>query len=175
MHLIAARIFTGLLVGILSTAAAAPRPPELSVSSLEQRLAEIDAQLGKLANYSLEGGIGAIGYRSQAHETADNKEWVEIDFGNSVPLDEVVLVPAIRRDTQPGFQADAFPQRFRLIAGSGEDRVGKMIAEFNSHEGILPRIAPFVIPAHGIQASWIRIEAVQLSKRAFDGRFVFQL
>ena len=164
-----------LILGILSSAVAAPRPQELSISGLEQRLKEIDAQMGKLANYSLGGGIGAIGYRSQAHDTANSPEWVEIDFGNSFPLDEVVLVPAIRRDTQTGFQADAFPKRFRLIAGSGTDRIGKVVAQYNGDHDILPRIAPFVIPGKGIQASWIRIEADQLSKRAFDDRFVFQL
>ena len=163
------------VLGILSTVTAAPRPQELSLSGLEQRLGEMDAQLEKLANYSLCGGIGAIGYRSQAHDIADTPEWVEIDFGNSLPLDEVVLVPAIRRDTQIGFQADAFPRRFRLIAGNGTDRVGKMIAEYHSDDGILPRIAPFIIPGNGIQASWIRIEADELSKRAFDERLVFQL
>ena len=162
-------------MSILPTDAATPRPHELSISGLEQRLAEMDAQLGKLANYSLGGGIGAIGYRSQAHDTANSPEWVEIDFGTSFSLDEVMLVPAIRRDTQAGFQADAFPKRFRLIAGSGTDRIGKMIAEYHSDDDILPRIAPFIIPGKGVEASWIRIEADQLSKRAFDDRFVFQL
>ncbi len=147
----------------------------LSLSALEQRAADIDTELSKLANYSLGSGIGAIGYRSSAHDTADNLEWIEIDFAKTVPLNEVLLIPAIRRDTENGFQADGFPEHFRLIAGTDKKREGRVIAEFTGNDNILPRIAPFIIPCKGIQASWIRIEADKLSLRAFDERHVLQL
>jgi signal transduction histidine kinase len=168
------RIFITLVLSTMIGNVLAEPLGNLPLSALEQRLEEIDAQLAQLANYSLGSGIGAIGYRSMAHETADHPEWIEIDFGTIVPLDEVMLVPAIRRDTENGFQADAFPRAFRLVAGTGEDRDGSVVAEY-AGGGLLPRIAPFAISCNGIMASWIRIEAVQLSLRAFDERYVFQL
>ncbi|MDF7799346.1 histidine kinase [Pontiellaceae bacterium B1224] len=155
-----------------------PLPPDFhdqSLSRLEKRLAEIDGELAQLANYSIRSGTGAIGYRSIRHPKKQFAEWIEIDFGIAHPLDEVVLIPVIRRDTQTGFQADGFPERFRLIAGTAEDRTGRIIAQYTDAQKFLPRIAPLSIPCNGITASWIRIETDQLSLRAFDDRYAFQL
>ncbi|MEO6245006.1 MAG: TonB-dependent receptor plug domain-containing protein [Opitutaceae bacterium] len=149
--------------------------PELSLHQLEERRREIDGQLKTIATYSLGSGLGAIGYRSHSHETEDHAEWIEVDLGAAVPLDEIVVVPTIRRDPASGFQADGFPKAWRVRAGTGSDRDGQIIAEFSWQSGLLPRIAPVVIPCGSRRVSWIRIEALTLSRRAFDGRYVFQL
>jgi len=168
------RLSSLLLTGTLATLSAATPPAQLSLAALEERLADIDRQLAQLANYNLRGGVGAIGSRSRGYDTAGQEEWIEIELGDAVPLDQVVLVPAIRRDGLNGFQADGFPQAFRVRAGAGADRTGRIIAEFTAADGLLPRIAPLVIPGHGVPASWIRIEATVLSRREFDSKFVFQ-
>lgn len=147
----------------------------LSVSQLEQRLQAIDSELDVLAHLSLRSGIGAIGYRSRAHDHGQANEWIEIDLGEESSIDEVVLVPTIRRDTNKGFRSDAFPLEFKIVAGSKNDREGTVIAEFNSSLSFLPRIAPLRIPTPGAMGSWIRIEANELSSRSFDGRYVLQL
>lgn len=148
---------------------------QLSLDQLEHRKQAIDLQLSRIATYSLGSGIGAIGYRSHSRDTPDHPEWIEIAFEKPVPLDEIVLVPTIRRDTANGFQSDAFPVALRVFAGLGADRKTQLLAEFTRDSGLLPRIAPLVIPCRGISAEWIRVEAVTLSRRAFDGRHVFQL
>ena len=163
-----------LMAGMLSTLSAAVAPEDLSLTLLEARLHEIDGQLAQLANYNLGGGVGAIGSRSRGYDTAEQDEWVEIEFGDAVPLDQVVVVPAIRRDGVNGFQADGFPVAFRLRAGVSGDRIGKIVGAFTSGDGLLPRIAPVVIPCHGVKASWIRLEATVLSRREFDAKFVLQ-
>lgn len=164
-----------LLLGILPAVSSAGPLPELSLHQLEQRRREIDAQLKSIATYSLGSGLGAIGYRSNSHETEDHAEWIEVDLGAAVPLDEIILVPTIRRDPASGFQADAFPKALRVRAGRGPDRDGEIVAEYLGQSRLLPRIAPVVIPGGGRRVSWIRIEALTLSKRDFDGRYVFQL
>ena len=170
-----ARLFAPIVMaGIMSTLSASVAPEELSLTLLEARLLEIDGRLAQLANYHLGGGVGAIGSRSNGYDTAEQDEWVEIEFGDVVPLDEVVLVPAIRRDGVNGFQSDGFPVAFRLRVGASGDRTGKIVAEFTGRDGLLPRIAPVVIPCHGMKVSWIRIEATILSRREFDGNFVLQ-
>jgi signal transduction histidine kinase len=163
-----------LLAGTV-TAATSPRAPaDLSLAELEQRLSDLNGQLALLANYNLSGGVGAIGSRSRGYETARQDEWIEIDLGDPVPLDQVVLVPALRRDGLKGFQADGFPREFRLRAGRRGDPEGRVVAEFSDRDGLLPRIAPVVVACGGLAASWIRIEATLLSRREFDGKFVLQ-
>ncbi|MDP3209661.1 MAG: hypothetical protein Q8M65_10965, partial [Rhodoglobus sp.] len=163
-----------LVLACLSSLSAASLD-RLSLDQLEHRKRAIDLQLGRLATYSLGSGIGAIGYRSPARDTPDQPEWIEVTFAKPVPLDEIVLVPTIRRETVTGFQSDAFPVALRVFAGIGPDRKTTLVAELTRDSGLLPRIAPLVIPCRGISAEWIRIEAVTLSRRAFDGRHVFQL
>ncbi len=164
-----------LLAGFFSTLCSANSPEQHSLSELEQRLQEIDDQRSSLANYNLTGGIGAIGFRSPAYPTPNQSEWIEIDFGEVAPLDQVLLVPAIRRDGVMGFQADGFPVAFRLLAGTHEDRTGTVVAEFDGSENLLPRIAPLVISCDGVLASWIRLETTTLSLREFDAKYALQL
>ncbi|MDB4384496.1 histidine kinase [Opitutaceae bacterium] len=164
-----------ILFGLIALPGLAQSPESLSLTELEERQQEIDDQLGHLANYNLSGGIGAIGFRSPPYPTKSQNEWIEIELRKAVPLDQVLLVPAIRRDGVMGFQADGFPREFRLVAGTGEDRTGTVVAEFHEDDSMLPRIAPLVIPCHGIVASWIRIEATTLSLRNFDSNYVLQL
>ncbi len=174
MLLPAARFSVILMTEIFCAALIAAPLEDRPLSALEERRLEIDRELAQLANYNLNGGVGAIGSRSRGYDTAGQDEWLEVDLGDVVPLDQVVLVPAIRRDGIDGFQADGFPRVFRVRAGTDGDRRGKIVGEFAESDGLLPRIAPVVIPCQGIEASWIRIEASVLSRREFDGKFVFQ-
>ncbi len=147
----------------------------LPYTALKQHRTAIDRELASLANYSLRSGTGAIGYRSNFYDDEFHTEWIEVEFQAEHALDNVILVPVIRRDAQTGFQADGFPRSFRLIAGTRSDLRGTVVAEYTPEQRFLPRIAPLVIPCGGISASWIRIEADRLSLRAFDERYAFQL
>lgn len=173
MNLLFKKMFVPVLVvGLQDSGARAQTNHGSAPAALERRLAEIDAKLGELATYSLWSGMGAIGSRSQPHDRADSLEWIEIDLGRPVSLDQVMLVPAIRRDFAKGFQSDGFPQALRLVAGTGDDRKGVVIAQYSM---LLPSIAPLSMACGGTTSSWIRVEATKLSSRAFDGKFVFQL
>lgn len=168
-----------LLAALYSTTAALAKtqkaPKERSLSDLENRSSEIETELTKLARPSLRSGIGVIGYRSNAHEKADTTEWVEITFDKIYPINEIVLAPILWRGSKKGFQADGFPQAFRIYAGSDEKREGALIASFSGIDQLLPRIAPVVVSIKDLSASWVRVEAIQLSPRSFDGSYVFQL
>ena len=45
-----------------------------SIAALEDQLADVDAELQRLSKFSLRGGIGAIGFRSQFHDSSENTE-----------------------------------------------------------------------------------------------------
>lgn len=144
------------------------------LADLEQRLEDIDSRLGTLAHFTMQTGAGAIGYRSVAHNTAAHKEWVQIDLGEPGPIDEIVIVPTIYRRFDSQLQADAFPEAFRVVAGTGKEADGTVIASFTADDRLLPRIGPVVIPCQ-VEASWVRVEATTLSARAWDGKYVLQL
>lgn len=166
---------------MMGIALSAKEPPDEALDSaslqwLEQRLGEIDHKLDELAQLSLRGGIGAIGYRSQRHDSEDHTEWIQIDLAEECSIDNVVLAPLLWRDSKQGFEADAFPISFRILAGTDGDSTGTVIVDYPSTENLLPRIAPLVVPINkGVTASWVKIEATRLAARSFDGRHIFQL
>ena len=156
------------------TYASQPKQPfsGSSLTELEQRLEELDTELQQLAHYSLRTGIGSVGYRSDEHEDPNSTEWIQIELGQAYPLDEIVLVPSIWRDSEAGFRADGFPTAFNILAGDGYST--NVLASFNANDQLLPRIAPLILPCTAT-ASWVRVEATSLSPRAFDGKYNLEL
>jgi hypothetical protein len=154
---------TSSLIAILSTSAipaeSSTQLDDLTLIQLEQRLACIDSDLEQLARYSLRSGIGPVGYRSKTYDDSTNTEWIQIELGEEIPIDQIVLVPTIWRDTEKGFMADGFPLEFNITAGNHADPDCTVIACFGARDRLLPRIAPLVVSCAGTTASWIRIEA----------------
>jgi signal transduction histidine kinase len=172
MHRTVIILLTRLLAGSLAalTYSAHALPEHLSTTELEQRLEAIDNELNQLADFNPRSGTGSIGYRSPYHPDADQTEWVQVQLEQPTPIDQIVLVPAIWRDTEHGFQADGFPVNFRILAGTEPNSKGTVIATFSEKDNLLPRIAPLVISC-STTASWVRVEATKLSARQFDAKF----
>ena len=164
-----------ILICLCSLGSAEVLSRQTSISKHKQQLAEIDSQLTRLANYNPRSGVGVGGYRSSRQNQAHHLEWVEIDLGQTYKIDEVILVPEIRRSTNTILLTDGFPEAFRILAGTAADQKGKVIASYTSDDNILPRIAPLVIACDDIEASWIRLEATTLSPRAWDGGYALHL
>lgn len=146
-----------------------------TLSHLEERLAEIDNELPQLSQLSLRGGVGSIGYRSAWWQGSEDKTWIEVQLDDTVSIDCVVLAPTIWRTSKDGFQADAFPSAFRIVAGTENAPQGQVVAEFDARDAHLPRIAPLVIPIEPMRAAWVRLEATQLSTRYYDNYPCLQL
>ncbi len=146
-----------------------------SLTALEQRTQAIDAELASLAELSMRNGLGTGGFRSLPGDTPNRREWVRIDWMQDRPIDQITLVPAIRRRSRTGFQADGFPVEFKLIAGSARNPGGTVIAAFSAADHLLPRIAPVTVSFPPVSASWIRLEADLLSRSTKDNRFALQL
>jgi len=146
-----------------------------TLGELEARRDAIEAELNELARYSLQSGVGPIGYRSDSHDSANVREFVQINLGKEVPIDSIAIVPSIWRDTQTGFRADGFPRNFRVLAGQQDDPTGSTIASFELGAASPERLAPLIVEVNQTIASWVRIEAKELSPRSFDGKYTFQL
>ncbi|MGJ8643547.1 MAG: histidine kinase [Luteolibacter sp.] len=151
-----------LFLWILAVFANAGEP---SISELENRRDMILAELDTLANLSLRGGMGAVGFRSHAVENADDPIWIEIDLEKQELIDQVVLVPMLWRgvgvdDALP----DAFPTGFRVLVGGENDKEGRLVGEYSRKGGFKPGIAPVVVSFPETWASWVRIETTELSQ-----------
>ena len=144
------------------------------LESLEQRLDSIDQRLTQLSRFTMQTGAGPIGYRSAARPERQRREWIKIDLGKPLPIDEIVIVPTIYRTADSELRADGFPEEFRVVAGGGATTTGRVLARFTAEDELLPRVAPVVIPC-AITASWVRLEATSLSLRAWDAKYALQL
>lgn len=168
-------LLAGIVPGASKPVDTESRIHTLSLSDLKQRLVDVNHELNQLASLSLLSGVGSVGFRSRTHTSPTDKEWVQVDFGNEVPIDEIVLVPTLWRDTKTGFCSDGFPREFKIITGTAGDPVGTVVASFGSSARLLPRIAPLAVSCPGTVASWVRVETVVMSPRAWDGKYIFQL
>ena len=173
--IVALWLITGTLAAATSPADAESRHRGLSLSELEQNLLTVDHELDQLASLSLLSGVGSVGYRSLAHSSPTERESIQIDLGDEVTIDQIILVPTLWRDTRTGFRADGFPREFRIIVGTASDPVGTVVASYGSSTRLLPRTAPLTVSCHGTNASWVRVETTLMSPRAWDGKYIFQL
>ena len=148
---------------------------EYTTAQLKDRLAEVDAELAGLAQFTPRTGTGTAGWISTRKGSRDRPEWVEIDLPENTPIDQIVLVPLLWNDAQKGLQADGFPEVFDVIIGTKDRSETEVIARFGPEDNLLPRTAPLVIPIPEKTASWIRIEATRLMQDAREGNYIFCL
>lgn len=145
-----------------------------SISELEARLVEIDTRLGELAEFSYQSGIASNGNRSAKHLEANHTEWFQVELEELHTIDQITLVPHLVKDSQQGVISDGFPAELQIIAGTSAHPEGELVAHFRSTD-VKKHIAPYTFATPGLQASWIRIEATELSPRAWDQIYNFQL
>ena len=159
-HIVMAVFLMAPVVGLLGepTPPAQERLESHTFESLQRRGQEIRNELRELSLENMVGGIGSVGFESQLHLSPQNKEWVQVDWERPVRIDQVVLAPLLWQMGRLGYTAGGFPEEFRVLAGTAEDRVGKEIASFQDKDKFLPRSAPLVIPCN-TTASWVRVEA----------------
>ncbi|MGJ8632711.1 MAG: sensor histidine kinase [Luteolibacter sp.] len=162
-----------MILRILSGIACAGEP---SISELEGRRDMIRVELDNLANLSLRGGMGAVGYRSDAVGNANDLVWVEIDLEKQEIIDQVVLVPMLWRGVGGGeVLPDAFPVGFRVVVGEEDDKDGRVVGEYSRKSGFKASIAPVVVNFPETAASWVRIETTELSQLTELKKYLLQL
>ena len=141
---------------------------------LAEQLRSIDKELGILAQPRLLSGIGPIGYRSQAHDTEDHDEWIEVELKAETTINEVILVPSLYHTPDSTVVADGFPEEFKLWAIHDKKGTKVLLASFTAEDQLLPRKSPLSVPCRSVIATRVRLEATQLTQRAWDNRYVMQ-
>lgn len=113
------------------------------------------------------------GYHSGIVAKPDSTKWVQVDLGQRVPIDEVVLVPARPVDfaDTPGF---GFPEMFRVeLSDDPAFAQAETIADHTQASFANPGDRPIFVEAHGKSARYVRVTATRLWKRTGD--YVFAL
>ena len=152
-----------------------PTPPRpRTTTSLEESLKAIDAELELLAHPRLLSGVGPIGYRSEAHDTASHHEWVEVSFDDEKTINEIILVPSLYNTPDSTVQSDGFPEKFTIWAINDAKGTKTLLASFTTEDQVLPRKSPLSVPCKQAIATGVRLETTSLSQRAWDNRYVLQ-
>ncbi len=141
------------------------------LEQMDSRLKELNGQLKTLPKPEKESPSN--GYHSGIEPGPEVEKWVQVDLGVAMPIDEVRLVPARPTDfaDTPGF---GFPKRFRVEESNHENFIARrVLIDRTAADFPNPGDNPFVIPATGRRARFIRVTATRLWERTHD--YVFAL
>ncbi len=138
------------------------------IANLKQRLVKLPAPTGELANHTL-------GYHSQIEAKPEVTKWVQVDLGEDLPIEYVILFAAHHTyggHSGPGW---GFPVRFKVEASTAADFSTdvKLIADQTPADFPSPGDVPLALSAPaGTQARYVRVTATKLWERTADFIFV---
>jgi hypothetical protein len=113
------------------------------------------------------------GWHSGISPRPDVVKWVQIDLGQSVPVEQIRLIPARPTDfpDSPGF---GFPVRFRIdLADEPTFASPHLIVDQTGADFHNPGDVPYVVSLKNQKARFVRVTATRLWKRLAD--YVFAL
>ena len=106
-----------------------------------------------------------LGFHSAMADRTDVTKWVQVDFGESLALDEVRLIGA-RVPQFPGRSGFGFPARFKVEASDDADfSKAVMIVDETQEDFVNPASNPVTLPCHGQRGRFIRVTATKLWTR----------
>jgi len=135
---------------------------------------ELEADVSKWRE-ELKNGVGASsptnGYHSVISDTPDRTEWVQVDLGESVDIDRIVLIPARPTDYKdtPGF---GFPIRWSVsVSDDLEFENETTVLDSTESDYANPGDEPVEIEPKDLHARYIRVAAQNLWERNQDYAF----
>lgn len=143
-------------------------PPKYD--ELQKNLERLKRKRNSIRN-NKESKSPSNGYHSLIFNTPDKPQWVEIDLGETFPLDELLLLPARPTDypDTPGF---GFPLRFTVSISSSETGDDfEAIADYAEEPYPNPGDTPVAFSLDSRKVRRIRIDAYELWERSNDYAF----
>jgi hypothetical protein len=141
----------------------AMKSPELV--ALEKEIAAIESEtVSKVEGVTRSDRYG---YHSEVAGKQDVEKWVQVDFGESIVPDQVVLAAA----DEYGFADFGFPQRFRVeVSDDPEFKVPALIADETAED--YPRPGASLVSFKGSEARgrYLRVTATRLWSRRQKGQ-----
>lgn len=143
----------------------ARKPAELV--ALEQEIAALEA--GAAAAGEIDGAQRSdhFGYHSQVATSQQTEKWVQVDFGESMAIDSIVLAGA----NEYGFADFGFPHRFRVEASEDPDFGSPVvIADETLADHPRPGADLVAFDAKGVHGRYVRVTATSLWSRRHQGQ-----
>jgi len=135
-----------------------------------KELALVEQQLKSLSDQASAGeSQPEYGYHSQIANSSDTEKWVQIDLGEPVALDKILLAGC--KDNYANIGAGfGFPVRFKLegsVSGNFENDA-VLLADRTSENVPNPGITPMVFPVNQQVVRFLRLTATKLAERKND-------
>ena len=132
--------------------------PELRV--VEARLETLRAELERLPAGNDRPDFSVPGYRSAAAAMPETEKWVQVDLGRVMPLDDIVIIPAVAPTPAGTAVPVGFPLDFVVELSSTEDFLDPETAgDFSAASYPDPGLAPVILRKVGREARYVRVTA----------------
>ncbi|MEW5979803.1 MAG: DUF1553 domain-containing protein [Acidobacteriota bacterium] len=96
----------------------------------------------------------SLGYQSQISPASVKEKWVQLDLGQPVPVEFVVLVPVQYSDSA----AFGFPERFRVDLSNDPQFVSyRTLLDRSRGGGVETHPTPWTIPGSGLSGRYVRV------------------
>ncbi len=135
--------------------------PELRV--VESRLQQLQAELESLPAGPDRPDFSISGYRSEAAAMAETEKWVQVDLGRVMPVDDIVMIPAVVPSPTGTAVPLGFPRRFVVELSLTADFAARVSAgDFGAEAFPDPGLAPVILRKVGRVARYVRVTAREL-------------
>ncbi|MCH2399678.1 MAG: DUF1549 domain-containing protein, partial [Pirellulales bacterium] len=136
------------------------------IRKLEKQQKELQTQLQKSSGKATARSAPAMGYHSQVAQTETTHKWVQVDLGQSLPLDQILLFGA----HEYGWSDFGFPHRFKIEAANDPSfRQPHMLADQTAVDQPRPGARALRFTGQGHQARYLRGTATRLWNRRRQG------
>ena len=128
------------------------------IREYDERIAELEAKLGGLPLLSRTQHTDRFGFHTHPLGDQTQPQWVQIDLGQSYPIDSIAIVPvAIESPLAPG-TGYGFPLRFLVESGESEEKSAlTVVADFTQEDYPNPGYFPVLIRTPGLTGRHLRI------------------
>lgn len=134
--------------------------------AVQRQMADLETALLKLPAMPVPLPHEHAGFHSGFAPGPDSPRWVQVDLGASLPLDAVVVVPAVLGTAE----AHGFPLSFRVDA-SNDPEFGEAVTLLNAtSETVPPQVAPWHAAVPKIAARYVRVTATRLPAQQPPGK-----
>jgi signal transduction histidine kinase len=134
-------------------------------TAIQASIDAIRVQIHDLPPYELQEDLRG-GFHTRYQNSAMDSQWVQVDLGQELEFDRIVLVPVYVRQNQEFVIGYGFPKRFRVeVSDDPKFENSQVIEDFSQSEFASPKF-PVQISRPGMRGRYLRIAISQLSEES---------